>query len=481
MSEFKVNVIGDSGPFSRLGKSIGYQINYRDGNFLVDCGAPVFQLLGSEGLTELDGIVGTHAHEDHKRWFTDIALHQKFSTATTGRVKLYGTHEILQDYRRASGPALERTLTEDSREILHLSFEDYIEPIQVGPTPKYRCKRVDGADGSFKWRVVNQQGEVTSPRRAKVIQSEAGSYPRMIFNDPVDDIWVDPQAYYCYDDERFYQNTDNSDYHLKDDLRLQPLKAPAWHGPPTSSLLFSCPEGQLFFSSDTVYDPDLWHDLVQPTDPSESLSETELEDRHYIRGEARHYIEQTWSNRRLEKALDLYEKDYVYIHDVSGPNSKVHTRYENLEEFTGEILLTHSPDEFTSLHPLAHLGKSYLVQDSQLKEVSKTGDKFPLDADCYLKRYSEYLVGYQSDSGGYFLVKIDSGQYDVVESEELVDPEAEIIMQVELYKDIGGDYYPILSESNHEYLIRPDGQVERQQHHEDGTDGSIIEGKRGEL
>lgn len=481
MAQLKLNVIGDSGPFSRLGKSIGYQLKHQDSNFLVDCGAPVFQLLGSDGLTELDGIIGTHAHEDHKRWFTDIALYQKFSANSEQRVKLFGSYEILRDYRRASGPALERTLTDDSRDVLNLRFEDYVQPIQIGPTPKYRCEKIPTGDGTFQWRVMNGNDEVLPPERAKVVRPEASSVPRMLFKDPEDDIWVDPGTFYAYDDDRFYENGENPEHSLADDLIVTPLKAPAWHGPPTNSLLFKTKTSNLFFSSDTVYDPELWTDLTRRRPPEEPLDTADYLDRHFLESEARRHVAQTWSQRRLEKALAVYDRDYIYVHDVSGPDSKVHTSYDNLENFKGKILLTHSPDEFNSLHPLAHLGKSYVIENNSVREVTRTGETYPLEADCYLKRYSEYLVGFQADEGSHFLVKLDEGVYEIVEDKELLDPDTEVIMQVDLYKAIGGEYYPVSDREDQEYFIRPDGRVELQKHHEDGTEGTIVEGHRSRL
>ena len=43
MQGIRVDVIGDSGPFSEIGKSIGYRISYRGNKYLLDCGAPLFQ------------------------------------------------------------------------------------------------------------------------------------------------------------------------------------------------------------------------------------------------------------------------------------------------------------------------------------------------------------------------------------------------------------------------------------------------------
>ena len=67
-------VLGDFGPFSRTGKSIGYLAKPADDSFLVDCGAPLFDMLGGHEINAIDGLIVTHCHDDHKRWFTDLAL-----------------------------------------------------------------------------------------------------------------------------------------------------------------------------------------------------------------------------------------------------------------------------------------------------------------------------------------------------------------------------------------------------------------------
>lgn len=41
-----LKILGDFGPFSRVGKSIGYLVKAEQSNFLLDCGAPLFQQIG---------------------------------------------------------------------------------------------------------------------------------------------------------------------------------------------------------------------------------------------------------------------------------------------------------------------------------------------------------------------------------------------------------------------------------------------------
>ena len=74
-----LRVLGDSGPFSRMGKSIGYQIEIGQSCYLIDCGAPLFHLIGGHGLKKVGGLLITHCHDDHKRWFSDLALFCRYA------------------------------------------------------------------------------------------------------------------------------------------------------------------------------------------------------------------------------------------------------------------------------------------------------------------------------------------------------------------------------------------------------------------
>jgi hypothetical protein len=480
-----VDIIGDSGPFSQLGKSIGYRLTAGDCQFLIDCGAPVFQLLGPDGLREMEGIVGTHAHEDHKRWFTDIALYQKFSMDAERKIDLFGSRAVLEDYRLASIAALERSLSPDSRRLVDFSYDNYIRSHCIAPEPKYRLERSSlSEEGDGKaWRVVDRDGNVLSPDRARVFVNESVHRPRMLFKDPEEEIWVEPESYYDLTDERFYDVNNWEPHEHHNGLTIRPIKASAWHGPATTSLLFEYQGESLFLSSVTTNNPELWDELAEPTEPEKRIGD--LEPDHYvIEDDPNNYLQQVWSERRLERAREPYESDYAMVHDVTGPWATVHTDYKHLEPHEGPLLLTHSPDVFTATHPLAHLRKTFVVEDNSFLEVAENGDQFPLQADCYHKEYSRYFVGFEEEEGDHYLVKKAPGQYDIRRKDEFDqknDGDAQILKSIALYEEIGGEYFPYLEADNEEYFTRDDGRVEHVTHEEDGSTGTVQEGVREQL
>lgn len=475
----RVDIIGDSGPFSRLGKSIGYRIRAGDSEFLFDCGAPIFKLLGPEGLAQIEGIIVSHSHEDHKRWFTDIALFQKFSSDTDHQLPLHCTYKILDELRTTTAYALEQTLSAESNRVINLTFEDYFEPGVIGPEPRYRCKKVGEKPGEQNWVVVDREGNRLPPDRAKVFKPPQVHRPRMLFKDPREEIWVEPETYYAYTDERFYVNeSDSPTWHHDSGLAITPIKATAWHGPVVNAYLFEYEGEQIFFSSDTYYNPELWESLTEPLSPKKNAASGEAKEKTFLRGEINDYLEKIWSEKRLNRALSFYREDLPTIHDVSGPWAKVHTSYEFLEDHEGEILLTHSPDEFTSLHPLAHFEKSFRVQSNEFLEETEDGQLFPLKAACYHKRFNRYFIGIEDESGDHLLVKKQPGVYDVIEREATVPGSAEVLESIKLYEDINGEYFPVLTAENEEYYVRPDGQVEHQVHTAQGTEGEIVKNQR---
>lgn len=480
LSNLTLDVIGDSGPFSRLGKSIGYLLEVGDSRYLVDCGAPIFQILGSDGLNELDGIIATHGHEDHKRWFTDFALYQKFNRPEGNRVTLYGSRTILENYRVASAAAFEKTLSANSDRIRTLTFDDFVESVRIGPEPRYRIEQRDDENGPHPGRVVDRSGEPCPPDRAKIVKPPGAVIPRMLFKDPVEEVWVDPESFYSFGDERFYVQENSPETLLSDGLSVRPLQAPAWHGPPTTSLLFECSGQELFLSSDTVYDPELWKNLTQQH-PQDSNRTAEFEEKYYLENPLENYVEQTWSEERLRKALAAYDRSGPCLHDVSGPDSTVHTSYDEIEHFDRDLLLTHSPDEFVATHPLAHLGKTYELHNGNLLERTRTGDCHPPTADCYVKKYSDYYVGYEDPGGNYFLVKWGPGNYDVTDERPGNEEDYEKITPVALYRDIGGEYFPILESEDEEYFVRADDAVVKLTHNQAQTAGVTVTGHREDL
>lgn len=132
----KVKILGDYEPFSTIGKSIGYRITIGQSSFLIDCGSPMFQQIGGEGLKALSGILITHCHDDHKRWFSDIALFNMYQADTRRKLFLLTSERINEDIIRASGPALETSLSIDSSKIVGIGYHDYVEFRPLGPEPK---------------------------------------------------------------------------------------------------------------------------------------------------------------------------------------------------------------------------------------------------------------------------------------------------------------------------------------------------------
>ena len=98
-----VRVLGDSGPFSRIGKSIGYQVTIGQSSYLVDCGAPLFQQLGGHKLKAINGLIVTHCHDDHKRWFSDYALFNRYAPDISNKLRLLTSEGINEELIKASG------------------------------------------------------------------------------------------------------------------------------------------------------------------------------------------------------------------------------------------------------------------------------------------------------------------------------------------------------------------------------------------
>src|ERR1039458_9810188 len=113
-----VRVLGDYGPFSRIGKSIGYQVTIGGSIFLVDCGSPLFQQIVGHGIKQIKGLLITHCHDDHKRWFSDLALFNRYAPDISSRLALFTSEDVNEGLARSSAPALNTSLSSDSRRIV---------------------------------------------------------------------------------------------------------------------------------------------------------------------------------------------------------------------------------------------------------------------------------------------------------------------------------------------------------------------------
>ncbi|MFH1024032.1 MAG: hypothetical protein V1809_11685 [Planctomycetota bacterium] len=468
----RVDVIGDAGPFSMIGRSIGYQVTVRGARYLVDCGAPVFQLLGVEGIKKVRGIVGTHSHEDHRRWFTDMALFKRYTPGINDRVRLITTEAIHDEFEKNSKGALERSLSADSKRVVEIPYRFFVDPVVMGPRSRYRLMSVrkPGEEGPV-WRVVDSRGEVVPPDRAKVVINPEANRPRMLLRDETTGEWVEPESFYDFADRRFYEADPNPFFDREAGLKIEAIKAPIWHGPPTIGVKFSTGKDTLVFSSDTHYDPALWEEMAGAKLPQKlGMGEDEFRGRHVIIGDINHYIERAWSRERLAAALEAY-KNAVVIHDVADKRSIVHTDYKDIVHLkAGRILLTHSPDRFVTTEPLASSGKAYQVIGSELFECVGE-DLCHLDADAYFKNYEHYVVAYASPRGRHVLVRKEDGLLDLVPREDAGAAKVEKI--VELLIDIQGRYFPHPGKGE-PYRVRPDGAVEKVEYTHAGSRGRVM-------
>ncbi len=265
----KVDFIGDSGPFSRTGKSIGYRITVGGAQYVLDLGGPLFTFLGPEGIGHVRGFFATHSHEDHRRWFTDVALFMFYAPHVHHRLRLITTETIHEEWEKNSKAALERTLSLDRKQVIEVPYEAFVEQMIIGPKALYCIAQVRprGAKEGWTWRVVDASGEPVSPRKAKVIIHPRANRPRMLFKDEVTNAWVEPETFYVFSDRRFYEANQNPYVDEEAGLTVRALKGPCWHGPPTFAFEFRTANERLLFSSDTVYDLDLWRALCEEYHP----------------------------------------------------------------------------------------------------------------------------------------------------------------------------------------------------------------------
>ncbi len=473
-----IDVIGDSGPFSLIGKSIGYRITAGNDHYLLDCGAPVFQLLGTDGIQSLRGIFATHSHEDHRRWFTDLALFKRYTPGCSGKLRLVTTDTIHDEFHKNSKGALERSLSGDSRTVIDMPYLEFVEQVTLGPRPLYRVVLTDSPAGRV-WRVLDRENRPVPPQQAKIFINPEANRPRLLFRDPATQLWVEPESYYAFSDTVFYTAERNVFTDAANGLQVEALKEPAWHGPPTIALRFTRGETRVVFSSDTVYDPALWRRLVSERRPQKGpLTGDEFLAAPVVYGNINDYIEQTWSERRLQEALHAYD-DAVLVHDVDYNGSIVHTSYRNIAAARSDpslptTLLTHSPDRFVSLLPLAASEKSYRVRGRALTELTDHGD-FPLDADCFIKEEGKLFAGYRNPNGLYAVVESDRG-FAVRPRSEL--RASDIVFTVDLYQDISGGYFRRISDDSERYHVRPDGTVELLHFSVDGSRGELVTDQR---
>ncbi|RLB17560.1 MAG: hypothetical protein DRG63_03610 [Deltaproteobacteria bacterium] len=476
-SDIVFHVIGNTGPFSLMGESSGYLIIVHESHYLLECGAPVFPALGIQGIEKLKGIFASHSHEDHRRWFTDLALFMYYDSPLDKKIRLISSEQILEEYHKNSKGALERSLSLDSKRIIDIPYSHMVDQVIIGPRSKYYISLETEDNGRFCYKVRDRQGNILGPERAKIFINPNANRPRLLYKDDETGLWIEPESYYPFSSTIFYEENKNTFLDEEAELTVEAVKSPVWHGVPTIAFRFRTPRNTLFFSADTVYKPSLWKELAETKRPQrfETISREEFEQKSVIYGDINDFIEKTWSPERYEAAMSAY-KDAVVIHDVARKNSVVHTDYVDIADVDiKDLIFTHSPDNLTAWRPILRSGKRLILTQGKVYEWVN-GQLYPFDADIYIKHFSGHYVGYESLEGAFKVIE-NEGLLGVAQ----LDGPGKSLMRIDLYEDIDGEYFPILLEANKCYRKRPDGLVEEVTFEKGSSKGRVVKNLRGKL
>lgn len=301
----------------------------------------------------------------------------------------------------------------------------------------------------------------------------------MLFKDPVYGEWVEPESFYSFSSDLFYEEEKNI-FTNDEGVTLEALKAPVWHGISAVGLRVRTGSETLIFSSDTVNDVELWKQLYSEKRKQRlGMSEKEFESATVIYGDINDYIERIWSEERYKEAIDVY-KEGIVIHDISAGESVVHTDYEKLENTLlkkDSVILTHSPDSITSEWVLGELEKSFQIRGNEIFEIVDN-NIYPMNADIYHKDGGKYYVGYKNDKGKYTVYDKD-GLLSI--SDGTTEGRGTALFRVDLFEDIAGYYLPELEGDTSVYQKRQNGKVERIEYTEEGSRGTVVEGQRDML
>ncbi len=476
-----IEFLGDSSAFSRARRSTSYLISACGSKYLVDCGASVFQRLSGHQIPKIKGVLLTHAHDDHKRHFTDIALFKYYAPDIQGKLTLITTDPVHQAVRQSSTPAVSISLSSDSKRVVDIPYEDFVDVVVLGPRAKFRIREFEevGEDRLFRPRVVDSEGTVLDPSQAKVVINPRTNRGRMLFRDPATGRWVDPDLFYPSNASCFYAAKERS---LVDPsgLEISAVCNISWHGVPTTGFKFKTDNESLLITGDTVDNRELWQSLCQEVCTQRlGMPREEFEQAYVIYGDINDYIEQEWSRERYEQAIRDFE-NCVIVHEVAGRKSIVHTDYRVLNKTSlprERVILSHSPDIIASEWILGTQGRRYRIIQNQIFE--EVGDTiYPFNADIYCKNYAECSVGYRNPEGSYWvyarngLLYISHGA-----NPELGNPH----YRVDMFRDIEGEYYPALESDKQQYRVRSDGHVEIVEIEPEGSRGTVVKGIRAQF
>lgn len=469
-----VRILGDFGPFSRIGKSIGYLLDIGDCRYLIDCGAPLFQQIGGHGLRNINGVIITHCHEDHKRWFTDFALFKKYALDRSDKVLLITSESVHEDVMVSSIPALGRSLSPDSEKVIDIPYDEFVERRIIGPKAKYRITVQDEGMGRTRMIITDSLGNIVGPDKAKVVISLKTGRPRMLFKDPHYGEWVEPESFYPFSSNVFYEEENN--ICAGPGFTIDAIKSPVWHGVSGIGIKVRTNGETLIFGSDTCHDEKLWKRLCSKKKRASNMQEKDFEASPVIYGDINDYIERCWSEERYKEAVNAFA-GAVVIHDVYSQKSIVHTDYEKLKNTSlrkETSILTHSADRMTSEWVLCDADKSFRIIGGKFFEIVGE-DLYAMDADVYHKEKGKFFAGYRSENGKYTLYEKDGLlRFASFNGSEIGTP----LYKVDLYEDVSGQYFPKIEREDAFYRKRSDGRVELVESTEGGSTGRIVENHR---
>jgi len=476
-SGISVRVLGDYGPFSRIGKSIGYQVTIGQSCYLIDCGSPVFQKFGGHGLKAIKGLIVTHCHDDHKRWFSDFALFNRYAPDVGHRLPLMTSERVNQGLAEGSSPALSMSLDVDCMRVIDIAYEEYIEFSSIAPKPKYRIERKLEKDGISRLLVVDQQGRQLPPDRAKIFIGTSG-VPRLLFRDPLSGEWVEPESFYPFSSTVFYEQ--RAPFRDSEGFTIEAINAPVWHGVPSIGVKFCTGAETLVFSADTNHDLELWTEMYSRKIPQKRrISDAEFEAASVIFGDINDYIERIWSEERYRDAVAAF-RDSTVIHDIFLRKSVVHTDYRRLNHTTldrSRSILTHSPDKMTSEWLLSSADKEFRVTGDTFCEVV-CSTCLPVIGDYFHKEDGKYYVCFKNENGRHSVYERDA---ILSLSTDPFRGEGTFLFNIDIYEDINGQYFPMIEDETSHYSCRPDGRVELLEYSDNGSCGRIVEDARPRL
>jgi len=493
-----VRVVGDSGHFSAGGKGSTFVVSVGESpGYLLDCGASPFSTLGADVLGNLKGLIATHSHEDHKRWFTEMLLYFRYDVQPRRKLRLLTTETIHQEIHITSQAALERTLSDDLLRVIDVPYSEFVEPVVIGPRAKYRIERIRPGGGEAEvLRVVGSDGGEAPPGKAKVVICPNGCRARMLFFDEEYGEWVEPESFYDFGAEAFYEADQNVAVDPDTGLSIKPVKATTWHGPPTVSIIIEVPGGEtrVAFSSDVRFDPPLWQRLAEERRELDlDMDAAEFDRSPVITGDISRYVQRTWSHEHYKAAVSAFGGCAVF-HDSDAIPSVVHTPYDRLEEYAEgadggwrSLVLAYTPDYFVGRWPLTATGRRFRVSGDEVREALSGGGTAEFAGDVYAKSGDRFYVGVLDEKGRYRLVRTKRG-FDLIPrlpvppgmgSLPALDESAcDEIGNVRLYRDIGGRYVPARPAENEHYRLRTDGRIELLSENDGGSTAKVVEDER---